>query len=376
MASFYPPLAKRGESLGSELGVHNSSELLQGKGKLSAGRYGIRTGKPKGGMRRSPTPTPPRRRPYRKHRNGRSVIPAERLPQAPRWIASLLPAFILTTLEVLSLLTQGGRVPVSIAALAAARGRAPSTVRNHLRFLRMALIICVVEHPEEHNYNGPNSFIFLTLDPSKDIHIFQNCRGEQFVFKASSIHTLLREKLSINGEVKAKASEFRRKWEESHAENHPKWFKNDWWQRRKERRKKNHRPEVRQKYKEQGEAWYRVDVWRKAHPHREYRRPFNPPKSEKQRQWEAEEAARRAAMTEQQRREEDEEMERYATEFQRREGTRAAERQARAAKQATRYRRETAPACERCGDYGRVQRGRAFVDCPSCRVGGATRDED
>ena len=271
MASLGPSVALNHGSSTLKLRQRNSSEPSQGnpppeEGRLSAGRYRVRTGKPKRGTRRTCPPAPPRRKPYRKHRNGKSVIPADRLPQAPRWIASIIPDFILTTLEVLSLLTQGGRVPVSIAALAAARGRAPSTVRNHLRFLRMALLICVVEHPEEHNYNGPNSFIFLTLDPSKDTHIFQNCRGEQFAFKASSIYTLLREKISMNGEAKAKKSEFRLKWEDDHRDNHPKSLKNDFYNRRKIRRERNQRPEVREKYKEQGEAWRRVDRWRRANP--------------------------------------------------------------------------------------------------------------
>jgi hypothetical protein len=235
-------------------------------GRFSAGLYGIRTGQPLRRTRRKPPPAPPRRKPYRKHHLGKGVIPADRLPPAPRWIASMLPAHVLTTLEVLSLLTQGGLVSVTIAKIASGRGKCASTVRNHLRILRMALVICTVEHPAEHNYNGPNSFIFLTLDPHKDTHVFTNCRGVQFVFKASTIYTLLREKLSYEGETKAKLSEARRKWDERNKENHPKWFKNDWYARKKERREKNKRPEVRQKYKEQGEAWNRVDAWRAENP--------------------------------------------------------------------------------------------------------------
>ena len=89
----------------------------------------------------------------------------------------MIPAHVLVTLEVLSLLSQGGLVPVTIAAIAAARGRSPRAIRNHLFILKMALILCTVEHPAKHNYNGPNSFIFLTLDPHKDTHIFKNSGG-------------------------------------------------------------------------------------------------------------------------------------------------------------------------------------------------------
>jgi hypothetical protein len=393
MASFDPTVTHNAALGGPDLRKHNSSEIRRGNpspsGRLSAGRYRVRTGKPKRGTRRTPPSAPPRRRPYRKHRNGKSVIPADRLPQAPRWIASIIPDFILTTLEVLSLLTQGGRVPVSIAALAAARGRAPSTVRNHLRLLRMALIICVVEHPEEHNYNGPNSFIFLTLDPSKDTHIFQNCRGEQFVFKASSIYTLLSEKISIRGKEKAKVSPYQRKWEDDHKENHPKWFKNDWWQRKKERRKKNHQPEVRQKYKEQREEWRRRDQWREAHPHHHQERAARAARMAAAARigtydpdaWVAitEYEERRARMTPEQLDQEREQRAAELAEWSRLDLERTAAREARAADLAERQRqarleRERVPLCELCGDGGRVQRGRAFVDCPQCKTSQKQRE--
>jgi hypothetical protein len=213
-----------------------------------------------------------KRKKYTRHRNRPTIIPAERLPQALRWIACLLPFPILHTYEVLLLLSQGGQVSPSIAEISARRGLCERGVRYHIAVLEGLQILRVVENRIWYDYNAPNTFIFLEIDPFAFTLTFANCRDKQFVFNTRTTSTFSREKSPVKRRAKTKAeevSDFRRKWDADHAKNHPYAVRRAWYERRKARRQQNYSAELRQAYQARANEWNRVDEWRKAHPNHE-----------------------------------------------------------------------------------------------------------
>lgn len=326
------------------------------------------------GTRRDPTlkeknKNTTRHRPttYRDHSTRPTVIPAYALPRASWALLAALPWRLVHTFILADYITRRGLGRVHMGRLAALRGISARGLQYHMEELEALGLIAIIENRVSYDWCEANTFIFLEDKSLNRSPLFSNCILPAVALKTKTIYT---KNQPMKGKEKAKTSH-REKMESIWKANHPPGKRIDWYQRRKQRNKLNWQPHVKEAYEAQGVVWAAVDTWRKANPHRVSWRPLEPAKSEAQKQWEREEMARRAAMTEQQRGEEDAAMEEFARKWHRRQRAESADiAELAAPATAARWKQQTTPACERCGDYGRIQVGKkGWGNCPDCEAG-------